>query len=186
VVLAKYHDIIQTLSTNRADHASSVGILPRRSWRDRNLVDRKCPRLPVKGLAIDCISTSNQVLRPFSGLHVDQRSVHKPRSAQSKETDALKPSFSALSVLLLTGSQAISGTALAQQRPASNPANAFTSEDTDSFDPGLPVGARFPPIRAFYHVQEITDIDQFIPDNAGRIPGESLCRLVPLPQTAAR
>ena len=40
--------------------------------------------------------------------------------------------------------------------------NMFISGDTDSFDPGLPVGAPFPAIRAMYQGQEITDIGQFI------------------------
>lgn len=69
----------------------------------------------------------------------------------------MKTSLSCLTLLLL------SGTALAQ-RPAPNPEDVLISEDTDSFDPGLPVGAKFPPIRAFYQGQEVTDIDQFIRD----------------------
>lgn len=43
-------------------------------------------------------------------------------------------------------------------------ANMFVPEDTDSFDPGLPIHARFPAIRALYHGQEITEVDQFIRD----------------------
>ena len=43
-------------------------------------------------------------------------------------------------------------------------ANMFVSSDTDSFDPGLPIGAQFPAIRALYQGQEITGIDQFIRD----------------------
>lgn len=38
----------------------------------------------------------------------------------------------------------------------------FIAEDTDGFDPGLPVGAQFPPIRALYQGREIASIDQFI------------------------
>ena len=38
----------------------------------------------------------------------------------------------------------------------------FVSEDTDVFSPGLPIGARFPSIRALYMGQEITSIDQFM------------------------
>ena len=38
----------------------------------------------------------------------------------------------------------------------------FVSEDPDAFNPGLPVGARFPAIRAFYQGREITGIDQFM------------------------
>ncbi len=43
-------------------------------------------------------------------------------------------------------------------------ANMFVSSDTDSFDPGLPIGAQFPAIRVLYQGQEITGIDQFIRD----------------------
>ena len=43
-------------------------------------------------------------------------------------------------------------------------ANMFVPDDADSFDPGLPVGARFPGIRALYRGQEITEVDQFFRD----------------------
>ncbi len=43
-------------------------------------------------------------------------------------------------------------------------AEMFVSDDTDSFDPGLPIRARFPAIRALYHGREITEVDQFIRD----------------------
>lgn len=38
----------------------------------------------------------------------------------------------------------------------------FVSEDTDGFSPGLPIGARFPSIRALYRGEEITSIDRFM------------------------
>ena len=38
----------------------------------------------------------------------------------------------------------------------------FVAEDPDAFSPGLPIGARFPTIRALYQGEEITGIDQFI------------------------
>ena len=38
----------------------------------------------------------------------------------------------------------------------------FLSEDNDSFDPGLPVGAAFPEIRALYQGEEITNVDAFM------------------------
>ena len=68
-----------------------------------------------------------------------------------------------LSLLLFLAGQGILGTALAQ-RPPLNPDNVFIPEDTDSFDPGLPIGTSFPPIRALYQGREITDVDQFIRD----------------------
>jgi hypothetical protein len=43
-------------------------------------------------------------------------------------------------------------------------ADMFVPGDTDSFDPGLPVHAQFPAIRALYHGQEITAVDQFMRD----------------------
>ena len=38
----------------------------------------------------------------------------------------------------------------------------FVSEDMDAFSPGLPIGARFPSIRALYQGEEITSIDRFM------------------------
>ena len=43
-------------------------------------------------------------------------------------------------------------------------ANMFVSEVTDTFNPGLRIGARFPAIRALYEGEEITTIDRFIHD----------------------
>ena len=43
-------------------------------------------------------------------------------------------------------------------------ANMFVTDDSDDFDPGLPIGARFPGIRALYQGQEISTIDRFIAD----------------------
>ena len=42
--------------------------------------------------------------------------------------------------------------------------NMFLTADNDGFDPGPPIGARFPAIHALYQGQEITAIDQFIGD----------------------
>ena len=53
---------------------------------------------------------------------------------------------------------------LAQQGQSLIRDDMFISEDTDSFNPGLPVGAQFPPIRASYLGREITAVDQFIRD----------------------
>ena len=39
-------------------------------------------------------------------------------------------------------------------------ANMFVPNDSDSFDPGLPLRVRFPTIRALYKGQEITEVDQ--------------------------
>jgi hypothetical protein len=43
-------------------------------------------------------------------------------------------------------------------------ANMFVSEVSDTFNPGLQIGERFPAIRAFYQGEEITTIDRFIRD----------------------
>ncbi len=42
--------------------------------------------------------------------------------------------------------------------------NMFLDEDTDSFDPGLPIGEQFPAIRAISAGQEINGIEQFFGD----------------------
>ncbi len=46
----------------------------------------------------------------------------------------------------------------------SNLDDMFLEADTDRFDPGLPIGARFPAIRAIYEGQEIDNIEQFFGD----------------------
>ena len=43
-------------------------------------------------------------------------------------------------------------------------ADMFVSEVTDTFNPGLQIGDRFPAIRAVYQCEEITTIDRFIRD----------------------
>ncbi len=47
--------------------------------------------------------------------------------------------------------------------------NAITSDmfiaaDTDSFDPGVPVGATFPAINALHEGREVLDVGEFIGD----------------------
>ncbi len=42
--------------------------------------------------------------------------------------------------------------------------NMFLDEDTDSFDPGVPVGAEFPEIRAIFDGDEINSIETFFGD----------------------
>ena len=59
---------------------------------------------------------------------------------------------------VLVGIYLLLGPVLAQQGLG----NIFVHGDTDSFDPGLPIGAQFPSIRALYQGKEITDIDQFM------------------------
>ena len=75
----------------------------------------------------------------------------------------VKISLNNLAMLVILGSLAVVPLAEAQ-RPALDPADVFISADTDSFDPGLSVGNEFPPIRALYQGQEISEIDQFIRD----------------------
>jgi hypothetical protein len=41
----------------------------------------------------------------------------------------------------------------------------FIAEDPDVFSPGVPIGDRFPDIRAMYQGEEVTNIDRFIKDN---------------------
>ena len=49
-------------------------------------------------------------------------------------------------------------------RAQPDPAEIFLEEDTDTFDPGLPIGAPFPAIRALYQGREISRIDEFFGD----------------------
>ncbi|MFT5132902.1 MAG: hypothetical protein ACI9SC_001370 [Gammaproteobacteria bacterium] len=39
--------------------------------------------------------------------------------------------------------------------------DTFIASDKDSFDPGLPVGTSFPPIKAIYQGELITDVRDF-------------------------
>ena len=39
--------------------------------------------------------------------------------------------------------------------------DTFITSDKDSFDPGLPVGASFPPIKAIYQGKPIVDVSDF-------------------------
>lgn len=65
---------------------------------------------------------------------------------------------------LIVATSMVASSAVLAQRPPPNPDDVFIDEDTDDFDPGLPIGAEFPPIRALYQGQEIGSIDQFIRD----------------------
>ncbi len=65
---------------------------------------------------------------------------------------------------LIAGGYVFVDPLLAQQGQPPLGDDMFIPQDTDSFDPGLPVGAQFPPIRALYLGREITEIDQFVRD----------------------
>lgn len=43
-------------------------------------------------------------------------------------------------------------------------ADMFVDADTDDFDPGVAIGATFPPIRALYQGREIKDLQPFFHD----------------------
>lgn len=75
----------------------------------------------------------------------------EPGSQQDAEPDATQPAESAM---------ADDEAAKMEDKFA----NMFTSEVTDTFSPGLEIGARFPSIRALYQGEEITTIDRFIRD----------------------
>ncbi|MGI9257317.1 MAG: hypothetical protein ACR2QQ_00640 [Gammaproteobacteria bacterium] len=68
--------------------------------------------------------------------------------------------FKFSSLLALVGLAAVLQSAQAQP----NLDNMFLDEDTDSFDPGLPVGDAFPEIRAIYDGNEINSIETFFGD----------------------
>ena len=69
-------------------------------------------------------------------------------------TRLIAVSMTAMSLALLT--QAL--------RAQPDPAEIFLDEDADSFDPGLPIGAQFPSIRAIYQGREINRVDEFFED----------------------
>ncbi len=70
-----------------------------------------------------------------------------------------------LSRYLTVGLAALSVLALMQPLQAQpNLDNMFLDEDTDSFDPGLPIGEQLPTIRAIFAGQEINNIEQFFGD----------------------
>ncbi len=69
--------------------------------------------------------------------------------------------FAGILAVAAVGAYVSTGTVLnAQERRI--PADMFIAEDSDSFDPGLSIREQFPPIRALYEGQEITEVDQFI------------------------
>lgn len=68
--------------------------------------------------------------------------------------------FKVSSLLTLIGLIAVLQSVQAQP----NLDNMFLDEDTDSFDPGLPIGAEFPEIRAIYDGNEINSIETFFGD----------------------
>ena len=62
----------------------------------------------------------------------------------------------------VAGLFAFSGSVLAQgMGMGPNLEDMFLDADSDNFDPGLPIGAAFPAIRARHQGQEITNLDQF-------------------------
>ena len=67
---------------------------------------------------------------------------------------------------LLTLVIAISGLSIGMQPLQAQPNldNMFLDADTDSFDPGLPIGAQFPAIRAISEGREINGVEDFIED----------------------
>ena len=74
-----------------------------------------------------------------------------------------RPSFVIAGIAItVAGLLAAGGPVLAQgMGMGPNLDNMFLDADTDTFDPGLPIGAAFPAIRARYQGQEITNLDQF-------------------------
>jgi hypothetical protein len=67
---------------------------------------------------------------------------------------------------LLTIVIALSGFSLGMQSLQAQPNldNMFLEADTDSFDPGLPIGAQFPAMRALSGGQEINNVEDFFED----------------------
>jgi hypothetical protein len=61
MVLAEYDDVIQALSSNRANYALCIGSLPRRPRCGGHFRNLQRPRLPVKRSPVDRVSITDQV-----------------------------------------------------------------------------------------------------------------------------
>ncbi|MED5535775.1 MAG: hypothetical protein VX690_08795 [Pseudomonadota bacterium] len=71
------------------------------------------------------------------------------------------PNFLTTGFAVVVGCMFTFSSPLLAQGMGPNLENMFLNEDTDDFDPGVPVGMQFPMIRARYEGEEITSIDGF-------------------------
>ena len=63
--LVKDNHVIQAFSTNGSNYAFTIRILPRRLWRNHNLLDAHVFDSLSKEFAIDCIAVTNHILWNF-------------------------------------------------------------------------------------------------------------------------
>src|SRR3954465_11402396 len=60
--LTKYDHMIKTLASDRADQSFRIAVLPRRSRRCRSVADADRANAPRKGLAVDPVAITNEIL----------------------------------------------------------------------------------------------------------------------------
>jgi hypothetical protein len=104
------------------------------------------------------------ILEKFERLAVIVLALALGACAPADEPVADEPGASAQSAEPMADTEeAVAGTEESAPEP-DRFANMFISEVTHDFNPGLPIGARFPAIRALFEGEEIMTIDRFIRD----------------------
>src|SRR6478736_1560202 len=69
--LAEHDHMVEALASDRADQSFSIAVLPRRSWRCRSVANAHRANAPRKGLTVDTVAITNEVIRhrlPPAGL----------------------------------------------------------------------------------------------------------------------
>jgi peroxiredoxin len=99
----------------------------------------------------------------LAGFAPNQRGKTNERGKKDKKLMKILASAAfAVHWIMFLGFTAVAQPAAAQERKGPNLEEMFLSADTDAFDPGLPMGAEFPAIRALYQGEEISGIDAFM------------------------
>ena len=83
---ADHDDVVQALTSNRADHPLGIRVLPRRTGRNDGLLEAQHPGLMRKSFSIDLVPVPNQIPgadeRPpdfIESRDCGGRSSHPPR-----------------------------------------------------------------------------------------------------------
>jgi hypothetical protein len=63
VALAENHDVVETLSAERADQAFGEGILPRASGSREDFLDLHAPHTLAEGVPVDGVSIAEEIAR---------------------------------------------------------------------------------------------------------------------------
>ena len=69
-----------------------------------------------------------------------------------------------VAIILIAASGYLYREEIASAAKAKITENMFVPADDDSYDPGIPIGTRFPPIRARHEGRVLRSIDPFIHD----------------------